>query len=231
MTIAERIRSEIEARIASGDWPPGHRIPFEHELVAHYGCARATVGKALTALVRSGLIERRRKAGTFVAYPHVQSAVLDIPDIGKAIAERTGSYRFDLLTSDIGQDDGLGGNFASGTSLRRITGIHHGQDGPFAFEDRLISLDSVPEARDAVFAAQSPSSWLIQSVPWTQARHRISAIGASAEVSARLAIPRHTPCLLVERWTWRTGEPVTYVCQTFRGDRFDLVATFTPEGR
>lgn len=231
MTIAERIRSQIEARIASGDWPPGFRIPFEHELVTQYGCARATVGKALTALVRSGLIERRRKAGTFVAYPHVQSAVLDIPDIGKAIAERTGSYRFDLLASDIRRDDGRSGNFASGTRLRHITGIHQGQDGPFAFEDRLISLTCVPEAADADFTTISPSAWLVQSVPWTQARHRISAIGASADVSNHLAIPRHTPCLLVERWTWRTGEPVTHVCQTFRGDRFDLIATFTPEGR
>ena len=231
MKIAERIGAEIEARIASGEWKPGHRIPFEHELVTQYGCARATVGKALTALVRAGLLERRRKAGTFVAYPHVHSAVLDIPDIGKAIAERTGSYRFDLLSSDLCKSDGLNEYFASGTSLRHVTGIHQGQDGPFAFEDRLISLDSVPDARAADFYAQSPSSWLIQSVPWTQARHRISAIGASSEVAARLAIARGTPCLLVERWTWRTGVPVTYVCQTFRGDRFDLVATFTPEGR
>jgi GntR family histidine utilization transcriptional repressor len=85
MTIADRIGSDIQRRIASGEWKPGHRIPFEHELVTQYNCARATVGKALTALVRTGLLERRRKAGTFVAYPHVQSAVLDIPDIGKAI--------------------------------------------------------------------------------------------------------------------------------------------------
>jgi GntR family transcriptional regulator, histidine utilization repressor len=229
--IAERIRLEIEARIASGDWPPGHRIPFEHELVTQYDCARATVGKALTALVRAGLLERRRKAGTFVAYPHVQSAVLDIPDIGKAIAERTGSYRFDLLTSHIRRNDGLCGNFVGGTNLRHVTGIHQGQNGPFAFEDRLISLACVPDAAEADFTTLSPSAWLIQSVPWSQARHRISAIGANAEVSTHLAIPRHTPCLLVERWTWRTGTPVTYVCQTFRGDRFDLVATFTPEGR
>ena len=231
MNIAERIGAEIEGRIASGEWKPGHRIPFEHELVAHYGCARATVGKALTALVRAGLLERRRKAGTFVAYPHVQSAVLDIPDIGKAIPERTGSYRFDLLTSDLRKDDGHSGNFASGTLLRHLTGIHQGHDGPFAYEDRFISLKSVPDAENANFAVISPSTWLIQSVPWTQARHRISAVGASTEVSTHLAIARHTPCLLVERWTWRTGEPVTYVCQTFRGDRFDLVATFTPEGR
>ena len=231
MTIAERICSEIEARIASGEWPPGHRIPFEHELVAHYACARATVGKALTALARAGLIERRRKAGSFVAYPHVQSAVLDIPDIGKAIAERTGSYRFELLASDFHHDNGLSGNFASGTSLRHVVGIHQGQNGPFAFEDRLISLSCVPEAADADLTTLSPGAWLIQSVPWTQARHRISAVGASAEVSARLAVPRQTPCLLVERWTWRAGEPVTHVCLTFRGDRFDLVATFKPEGR
>ncbi len=231
MTIAERIRSELGARIASGEWPPGHRIPFEHELVIQYGCARATVGKALTALVRAGLIERRRKAGTFVAYPHVHSAVLEIPDIGKAIAERTGSYRFDLLTSAIRSDAGQSGNFPSGTKVRHLTGIHQGQDGPFAFEDRRISLASVPEAADADFITQSPSAWLLESVPWTQARHRISAVGASPEVSTHLAIARGTPCLLVERWTWRTGEPVTYVCQTFRGDRFDLVATFTPEGR
>ena len=231
MTIAERIRSDIEARIASGEWAPGHRVPFEHELVTQYGCARATVGKALATLVRSGLIERRRKAGSFVAYPHVQSAVLDIPDIGKAIAARTGSYRFDLLSSEICKVDGISQNFSSNTSLRHVTGIHQGQNGPFAFEDRLISLAAVPHAAEADFTTPSPGTWLIRSVPWTQARHRISAVGASAEVSTHLAVPRHTPCLLVERWTWRTGEPVTYVCQTFRGDRFDLVATFVPEGR
>ncbi len=231
MTIADRIRLELETRIASGEWPPGHRIPFEHELVAHYGCARATVGKALNALVRAGLVERRRKAGTFVAYPHVHSAVLDIPDIGKAIAERTGGYHFALASSQFLTDDGHSGNFVRGTALRHVTGVHHGQDGPFAYEDRLINLDCVPDAASADFAAQSPSAWLLASVPWTQARHRISAVGASADVSARLAIPRHTPCLCVERWTWRTGTPVTYVCQTFRGDRFDLVATFAPEGR
>ena len=231
MTIAQRIGSEIEARIASGEWPPGYRIPFEHEFVAQYGCARATVGKALTTLVRAGLIERRRKAGTFVAYPHVQSAVLDIPDIGKAIAERTGSYRFELLSSHIVTDDGHRGNFPAATRLRHVTGIHHGQDGPFAFEDRLISLAAVPDAEGADFTVQYPGAWLLRSVPWTQARHRISAVGASSDVSDALAIPRHTPCLLVERWTWRAGNPVTFVCQTFRGDRFDLVATFTPEGR
>lgn len=226
MTIADQIRRDIEARIASGEWRPGTRIPFEHELVAQYGCARATAGKALAALVNAGLLERRRKAGTFVAYQHVQSAVLDIPDLGKAIAARTGSYRYDLITSKI--HNSTGGDFAAGTRLRHVIGVHLGADGPFAHEDRLISLANVPEAETADFTSQSPSDWLLRSVQWTQARHRISAIGADTETSRHLAIARHTPCLLVERWTWRTGTPVTHVRQCFRGDRFDLVAEFRP---
>ncbi len=32
--IYQRIRDDIEARIMSGEWPPGHRVPFEHELMA-----------------------------------------------------------------------------------------------------------------------------------------------------------------------------------------------------
>jgi GntR family transcriptional regulator, histidine utilization repressor len=230
MTIAERIRSEIEMRIASGEWKPGNRIPFEHELVTQYGCARATVGKALTTLVRAGLLERRRKAGTFVAYPHVQSAVPNIPDIGIAIAERTGSYRFDLLFSELRKSDGTCGDFAVGAKLRHVIGIHQGQDGPFAYEDRLINLDNVPSARVADFTVQSPGAWLLQSVPWTRAHHRISAVGANADVSVHLAVSRLTPCLLLERKTWRSGTPVTCVSQTFRGDRFDLIATFSPDG-
>lgn len=228
MTITEKIRSDIEARIASGEWRPGHRIPFEHELVVQYGCARATVGKALTALVRAGLIERRRKAGSFVAHPHVHAAVLDIPDIGAAIAERTGAYRFELLSSRIASADGNMGDFAAGTRLRHLAGIHHGQTGPFAYEDRAINLDAVPLAGDADFSIEPPSTWLLGHVPWSEARHRISAVGASAEVSRRLDIPKGTPCLMVERWTWREKVPITFVCQTFRGDRYDLVANFVP---
>ncbi|WP_296253579.1 GntR family transcriptional regulator, partial [uncultured Stenotrophomonas sp.] len=49
-TLNHRIRSDIEGRILSGEWEPGFRIPFEHELMEQYGCSRMTVNKVLTAL-------------------------------------------------------------------------------------------------------------------------------------------------------------------------------------
>ncbi|MBN9194540.1 MAG: acetate--CoA ligase family protein, partial [Microbacterium sp.] len=53
----------------------------ELDLAEQYGCSRMTVNKALTQLANAGLIERRRKAGSYVAQPRAQSAVLDIHDI------------------------------------------------------------------------------------------------------------------------------------------------------
>lgn len=229
MTIEARIRADLEHRIRSGDLRPGARIPFEHELVAEYGCARATVGKALASLARAGLIERRRKAGSFVAHPHSEAAVLDIPDIAAAVAARGGGYRFERVARIEEQADA--GVFAAGTDLLRVEGVHHAVDGPFAHELRWISLAAVPDARAETFESIGPGVWLLDHVPWSEAEHRISAMGASGEVGARLQLPRGAPCLRLARTTWRNGEPVTHVRQTFPGDRYDLIARFTPAGR
>mgnify|MGYP003695062823 FL=1 len=85
-TLNQRIRSDLESRILSGEWAPGFRIPYEHELMEQYGCSRMTVNKVLTALAESGMIERRRRAGSFVARqpPHLEQVALEIPEIGRA---------------------------------------------------------------------------------------------------------------------------------------------------
>lgn len=229
-TLDERIRSDIERRIRSGALKPGDRIPFEHELVAEYGCARATVSKALGALSRAGLIERRRKAGSFVAHPHVQSAVLDVPDIGQVIAARGDVYRFALLKRRV-RASAPGNPLGAARALLMLEGVHHAANEPFGHETRLISLATVPEAANVDFAAEAPGSWLLGHVPWSEARHRIAAIGADPRIARLLGVPAGTPCLQLERWTWRMGQGITWVRQTFPGDRYDLVAEFTPQSR
>jgi hypothetical protein len=93
-SLHQRIRGDIEDRIRSGEWPPGHRVPFETELMAQYDCARMTVSKAMAALVEAGLIVRRKRAGSFVARPRVHAPVLNIPDIQSAILARGETYAF-----------------------------------------------------------------------------------------------------------------------------------------
>jgi GntR family histidine utilization transcriptional repressor len=225
----QRIRTDIEAKILSGEWGPGHRIPFEHELTEQYDCSRMTVSKAITALAEAGLIERRRRAGSFVARPRVHSAVLDIPDLRSEIEGRGETYRFELISCvrrGAQGDDEV--ELAGGRTLLALRGVHLASGRPLALEDRLISLRAAPEAARIDFAEISPGAWLLEHIPWTEAENRISAVAADVEAARLLAISAKTACLVVERRTWRSGEGVTRVRQLFPGEAYDLVARFGP---
>lgn len=53
-------------RIRSGEYPPGGRIPSEHQLAAAYDIGRPTARQAVEVLVRRHWLERRRGSGTYV---------------------------------------------------------------------------------------------------------------------------------------------------------------------
>jgi GntR family histidine utilization transcriptional repressor len=229
-----RIRADIEEKIMSGRWPPGHRIPVEHELVETYQCSRMTVSKVLSGLAEAGVIERRRRAGSFVARPLVQSAVLHIPDIKAEIFARGESYGYKLLScrrraaskADLAQ---LG--LKTGGDVLAIRCRHDAQGRPFALEERLINLNTVPLAGEVDFAAEPPGTWLLGHVPWNEAEHQITACLADAAAAKVLALTSPAACLVVERRTWRKGKIVTFVRLTFPAELYQLTAKFTPAVR
>jgi GntR family histidine utilization transcriptional repressor len=231
VSLHQQILADIESRILSGEWPPGHRIPFEHELTARYQCSRMTVSKALTQLAGAGLIERRRKAGSFVIRPHSQSAVLEIHDVRAEVAALGLPYRFEILSARKRRATRavrilLGA--AAGDWVLALVCRHDAAQRPFCLEERLISLAAAPEAADEPFAEISPGAWLMGRVPWTRAEHRISAAAARADAARALRIAEGAPCLIVERRTWSGETPVTHVKLTYPGEAHELVARFTP---
>jgi GntR family transcriptional regulator len=60
------------AKIRSGDYPPGSRIPSEHQLAASYRIGRPTARQATDLLVRRRILVRRRGSGTFVQAPDLE---------------------------------------------------------------------------------------------------------------------------------------------------------------
>jgi GntR family transcriptional regulator, histidine utilization repressor len=227
----QRIRSEIEARIRSGEWAPGHRAPTEAELMETYGCSRMTVSKAMTALVEAGLIVRRKRAGSFVARPRVHAPVLNIPDIQSAIVARGEAYAFRLLARRVraaDRDAPEEVELAAGGKLLELEGVHDAGGRPFALERRLVSLKAAPAIAAADFAHAPPGAWLLEHVAWTEAESRISAINADPADARLLALDAGAACLVVDRRTWREGQHVTRVRQVFPGEAYDLVARFGP---
>jgi GntR family histidine utilization transcriptional repressor len=229
LSLHQKIRGDIERRILSGEWQPGRRIPFEHELMKQYQCARMTVNKAVASLVETGLIVRRKRAGSFVAEPRIHSVILEIPDIQADVAARGETYSLKLLSrrqrKALREEERT---LAGKGELLILRCLHLANGRPFALEDRQISLIAVPEAREVDFATEPPGTWLLGHVAWTQAEHRIVAINADGAMAAKLEIPVGAACLAVERRTWRGNEHITHVRQIFPGDRYDLVARFAP---
>jgi GntR family histidine utilization transcriptional repressor len=182
------------------------------------------------SLAAQGLVERRRKAGTFVAQAHIQSAVLQIPDIAAEIAARGQAYRWIRLGWRIRRGGANADAAALGTvgALLEVSGLHLANAQRFGLEHRLINLAEVPNAADEDFAATAPGAWLLSHVAWTEARHEIDAVNPDLDDAEALSVPRSRACLSVKRWTWRLGAGITFVRQLFPGEAFGLTARFTP---
>lgn len=229
LSVSERIRLDIERQILSGGLKPDDRIPLERELMEIYDCSRMTVNKAVSELASRGLIVRRKRAGSFVAHPPSDSTILDIPDIRLDLERKGHTYGYELLHRSVrtAKEPEEGALAGKGGRLIELRGIHRADGQPFGHERRLVSLAAVPEIEHEDFAGTPPGTWLLGHVPWSQAEHRIFAVGADVGIAAHLEISEGTPCLMLERRTWLNGVPVTHVWQTFPGDRHSFIGALT----
>lgn len=231
ISLHERILREIEGRILSGEWQPGFRIPFEHELTVEYSCSRMTVNKAVSELVKRGLIERRRRSGSFVTRPHAQSAVLEIHDIQREVQILGLPYRFEVearivragTAQECAKLELKPGQVVLVTSVR-----HYAGKTIFCYEQRLINVSAVPEVVDESFEEVAPGTWLLKQVPWSAAEHKIRAVASDKTTSEYLSVPVGTACLVIERRTWNGAHFITAVEVTYPGDKHELVAQFSP---
>ncbi|MCQ4312837.1 GntR family transcriptional regulator [Pseudomonas stutzeri] len=75
LPLYQRLREEMLAKIAAGEWTPGAPIPTEAELTRLYGVAIGTVRKAVDTLVNEGLLLRSQGRGTFVRRPNFDASL------------------------------------------------------------------------------------------------------------------------------------------------------------
>jgi GntR family histidine utilization transcriptional repressor len=190
-----------------------------------------TVNKALSQLAKAGLIERRRRSGSFVSQPKSQAAILEIHDIKAEVQALGLPYRYELASRTIRRctaEDRARLGLAGSSMVVVLVCRHFAGARPFCHEDRLISLAAVPDAHRETFANVAPGPWLVERVPWSIAEHRIRASGADAPIATALAVAAGSPCLVVERQTWSADQPVTHVRFIYAGHSHVLVARFTP---
>lgn len=64
--VSDRVADRLLARIASGEWAPGQRLPGERQLAEDMGVSRVSVRAALQTLKTQGLVDAVQGGGTRV---------------------------------------------------------------------------------------------------------------------------------------------------------------------
>lgn len=226
-----RILNDVQDNILSGKWQPGFKIPFETDMAKQYNCSRMTVNKALTQLTKSGLLERRRKSGTFVKSPQSLSAALEITNIESEVKKLNQSYSYKLLSDETRKanaNEKLQLELDHNAPIRDISCLHFANQQPFCYEQRLININAVPDVKTVSFAEQAPGAWLLKKVPWSHANHQIFAVAATENIAKNLKINFGDPCLIIERFTQNASEKITWTKLSYPGALHSLQATFTP---
>ncbi|MFK3981745.1 winged helix-turn-helix domain-containing protein [Micromonospora sp. NPDC050397] len=65
----QALADELRAKIESGEWPAGTKLPSRSQLCAEYGVSDTVVGKAMMILRATGLTETLEGVGVYVAGP------------------------------------------------------------------------------------------------------------------------------------------------------------------
>lgn len=209
----EDIRAEVLRRIRVRDWPLGAMIPTEEDLAIEFGCARATVNRALRELAQAGVLERRRKAGTRVAALPVRKATLDIPVIRQEVAARGQTYSFRLLEQTLALPpvpvaSRLGA--AAGLRMIYLETLHLADGQPFVFEQRWLNPAVLPQPTPD-FAAVSANEWLVAHLSYATGDIAFFASGASLREAAVMGVAPGEALFITERSTWGPQDPITFV--------------------
>lgn len=226
-----QIRRSLALAILTGEWPAGTRVPTELFLTAYYSTARMTVNKAIQSLAAEGLVERRPKLGTIVTARARERPVFEIWDAADVVHRMGGHYSYRLIecamlapASPVRAELGL---TAKAAAIQMMC-LHSSDDRPFQLEERLINVEAAPKITCQPLEDVSPGQWLLANVPWTEAKHTISARGATPTVAEHLALEPGSACLVVERRTWNGEVPVTLGRFWYPGDDHTLEGKFRP---
>ena len=168
----------------------------------------------MRSLADSGIIERRRKGGTIVRRNPITRAILDIP-VTRLEIEQSGSiYGYHMiecrrLLSPVAISAVM--ELAEREEMLNVKALHLSDGRPYLFEDRWISLETVPEISGVDLKRQSANEWLVYNRPFSRCSVQIFAHQASKEDAAQMLVEKGSALLVLERTTWINDAPITHV--------------------
>lgn len=210
----QSIQSRIRRNITDGTWAPGQLIPAETDLAVQFGCARSTVNRALRELALTGVVDRKRKAGTRVAMQRARKVTAEIAVIRSQVEAKGQAYRFTLLANKTEAPPAVvreAMKLARVKQLLHVRSVHYADDAPYIYEDRWINTRVIPDIKNIDLQHNSVNEWLVQNIPFTRGEFVVQAVAANRSVARALGLKPGDAILKTRRITWLDAQSVTLV--------------------
>lgn len=225
LPLYRQIKEEIAARIGSGRWAPGRRLPSENELVEMLGVSRMTINRALRELAGDGLLVRVHGVGTFVAERRRHASLVQLRDIADEIREAGRRHRLKvILLEEVVAPATVVERMvlARSVSVYHLKAVHYQDDEPIQYEDRYVNPAMAPHFVEADFSRMTATGYLVDLIKPDEMEHIVQAVLPDAAVARALGVARGEPCLKLSRRTWKGERVVTSVELTYPGNRYAL---------
>jgi|RhiMetdeSRZDD1v2_1073273.scaffolds.fasta_scaffold133417_3 GntR family transcriptional regulator len=198
-----QLENILREKIMSGVFAAGSRLPTEAELIRLYGVGRITVRQALAALAKDGLIERKRRRGTFVTERKAGRRAFDERiDLTGSLDEIIGAEAgatfkvIEMRRIDADPQEAELFGLGAGEPLYRVKRLGLREDKP-----RNLTLDYLPaEIGEKLTIEELSAGSLLQTL---EARFGLKLKSATQRINAALADPYLAKLLDV-----RVGSPM-----------------------
>ncbi len=224
------VKAALRRAIEDGGWQPGIKLPSERQLVERFSCARMTVRRALDELQMEGLVERRHGSGSYVADLHSISNLLKVRDIHEEILERGHRHSSRVLDAQsirAGAAIGAAMELPVAAPVFSCRIIHFENGVPIQLEQRFINPSLIPDFLALDLKVKTPSSYLFERAPLTEAEQVIEAVNADSELAAMLRVPEGAALLLVSRRTLSRGRVASLARLYHPGTAYKLIGRFS----
>lgn len=204
---------------------PGDQLAPERELCEELGVSRQTLRRVLDDLERSGYVERRQGAGTFVCRPkiehafRIQSFTQDMQARRMEASSRLLSHRREMAGARLGSQLRI----SPGDEVLSLRRLRLADGEPMALEELSMPMALVGGLDPTTLESRSLYETLRtdHGIEISGGAQTMEATVTDPEESRLLTVPELSPALLVERVTWdQQGRYVESVRSIYRGDRY-----------
>lgn len=223
----ERVRRQLQA-LAQAELRPGDALPGERQLEELFGVSRITVRRAISDLVREGVLVRVKGKGTFVSHGRVRSDLHlasfneDMRAAGFRPSTRVITAASAVPPAAAAEHLGL----APEEPAHQLRRLRLANAAPVSVDESWLPPQLVPdlfakELTGSLYGILSAAGYPVRRVEQT-----VEAGAALEDVAALLEIEPGAPVLVFHRRSFagedEPGTPIEYSVSTYRSDRYQL---------